>query len=251
MCDRSKFSLLSSLPTFSSFSSNVKGKLIDATLGGRAILLLEITDAVFQRYLNISGDDLHKISRLKTEAAAATAGEVSAKDRYFERPFAIIPGYDLISSIKMHKPSRWMVSRERKDSKSVEWSWLEYIAAGGAVSFTLLAEIFDQVFREAEFIENARKSGYILASFKQRCEASGFNISFPLEFDQSISGKKEAFRKTDDYLPPREQIKRTRTSSITTDTYSSWQFTGILQAETRIRLELASVSGSWDSTRSA
>ena len=232
------FVSLSSLSSFRRLSTHARHVLSHITFD-RAVLINEVSDFVINKKLGLAQSDIDIIHLVQAGAANTAKADISRCDRFFLSPFRL-------SSYQGRKISHFeSVLNHRPEG----WNWIEYIAAGGECNFTLLANIFELVFKEKEHIQSMAKT-IQLFTFEDRCKASGLNISMPAVCDQSFTTTKEVYRRGQ-HLPPRERIKRMKLSLDEAPPDAPWQFIGVLQGEARIRLELISIAKSWDSTRSA
>ncbi len=119
MSDLLGFTLLASIGRFDSLSEQCRATLNAATLG-RAVLLLEITDAVLSNKLRVVEPDFGVVKDIQAEIANRCAKEKDIPHKYFREPFRVIPGaygrWVHLESILAHRPPHM--------------SWLEYVAAG-------------------------------------------------------------------------------------------------------------------------
>ena len=235
-----RFTPLSEQGLFSSLSSEGQ-RILSVATHNRVVLIHEISEFVLQHRLGLKHEDYLIAKRIRHATREVALSEENIDYKFFEFPHYQEDNETLLESILRHKP--------------VGWTWAEYHSAGGAISFWTLSLIFDELFKETEHIARLAKSGRKLYHFKARCEASGLPYTLPINYDQSFTDRKSVHRRSD-YIKPRDRIKRLKTdaefvSSQAPNNDTPWQYTGILQNEARIRLEMAAISHSWTSTRSA
>ena len=236
-----KFTTLDSQPHYQDLSINDQKILRDATYN-RAVLLGEISLPVLSEVLNISKTSLQVVSRMTRLISSQLSATEGQDDRRFMPP---IPKEVADRNLSFYEYTR--------ATRPTGWTWVQFIAAGAEVNFCHLSATLLEVFKETKHLSECRDRGTILHSFESRCKASGYPIEQAILFDQSTEENKIT-RRTD-LGKPVDIIKRIRRINNTKgglgDKAIPWSFIGHLDSEHRFRLSLASVSKSWESTRSA
>jgi hypothetical protein len=236
------FTPLSQFLSNSNVPPSTVNDLVLAT-SNRAVLLLEVTDFVLTRHFKLSKPAVAEVHRVKCRIAAACHAEVDKPGKY-------MPVLGMSKSTKKFSET---VSDLRL-AHNRHMTWLEYMAAGGTMSGHHLSSVLECVFQEKQHIEICRSIGMNVFSFKDKCVASGLAHLVPAaEVDQSpgcVMGRRPLG------LPPREKITAMSSGKISAEhetivASTPWLFSGVLEAESRIRVHLSSFPKSWMAVRSA
>ena len=204
-----------------------KEELIDVC-SDRAVLLPELHETVLQTHLHISGDELITVRGVARTVLYELAHEVDTPGKYIPRVLHRgAQNYDV-----------WL-----SETRPKHWTWLEMVASGVAVNGWHMGVALSCVFEEAEAIQADRHS-----LFQHRCRASGLEQLLPTAIvDRS---KQDTADRRFSRGPPRKRIRSIH-STVRRPSETCWRFTGHLQNEAQLRTQLASIEGSWASTRSA
>ena len=234
--DNVGFVVVSELGSFHELSCGAQTEIARASKG-RAALIPEITDHVAKRHLNFDERDLKTFIKMRLEVESVIpSGERSCSLKFFDQP--------------LYRTTRGIMD-DICDQCPKNWHWAEYVAAGGARSFHVLATMIEDIFKENDWVDLKRRYGRKVGTFADRCRSSGINLTLPIIVDESESGRHKAIRRATRMTPTARIDMMKREGEIPHEYEVPWQYKGILEDEYRIRMTLASVVGSWDSTRSA
>ena len=132
------------------------------------------------------------------------------------------------------------------------WTWLELLAAGSLLTSAAVAIALEEIFLECSHIAATQLGTSPKFTFAQRCEVSGCRLLQPLvNLDETVdvSGSarwSEGPRKRM-ALVASELLKPPQPTEVP---LLAWRFPGHLALERGLRLQAASIKGSWKTTRS-
>ena len=229
----SPFVKLSSLPSLNLVQSvSDRSKLVRATKD-RAVLLVHISDHVLVHHLHVSC--LIEVHKVQADISMRRLSDEERKDKFLP---------DMSSALSFHD--------RVSDSRPPGVSWLTWMAMGGEVTGSFLADAMSFVFDETSHLEKLRVQGVVLHPFRDRCWSSGCpDLCPPMCVDKSdpnYEGRRERVR-------PRDRIASLQFSSKACPDPAKlqtvgWEYVGVLENEARIRLHLSTVPKGWPTVQS-
>jgi hypothetical protein len=214
----------------------------------RSVLLGELPDSLWLLLLDrglMKFADLQPVKAARDLAKSETRPEESLRpDRY------------LASECRFENSDSYYSFSSRVNAcRSHSWTWLEHLAARGPMSGWAVAEVLEEVFLESTTL-SSRKLAYannfrrLPFTFAERCAVSGCSeLQGPVSLDTSV----DVSRAPSWQHAPRARLavlaKSLRSVPRSDLPLEAWRFRGHLLAEQVLRSELASIQGSWKSSR--
>ncbi len=217
--------------------------------------MAEFPDSLFLRLQGQGWCCQNEVDLLRRWRAAARATAPLAE---VQDPLRFLPGKcDRALWESSQLDVSWQVRSH--SARPANWTWLEYISAGGAVSGSAIATALDEIYLEAATIADRcrlrTKSSIVQGpfTFSERCQQS--DCAF-LDIVHALDeGGQEADCSDLAIMGPRAKIARlTEDMSGATGRGNwhpmAWRFAGHLAEERSRRLAAASIKGSWRCVKS-
>ena len=129
-----------------------------------------------------------------------------------------------------------------KSLKPAKWGWVELMAAGVNLTGSQTAQAINEIYEEPVYVKAT-----LMDSCADRCTASGLQALIP-----TVNLQAEAEGSTVKRLnrgPPKNRLKEAAHQEHPQG-LSCWRFTGHIQQELAIRLQLSTIPGSYTSVAS-
>ena len=223
-----------SLVPISQLSSNDRASLVHATRD-RAVLLLEIHDYVLRHHLKMSQEVMNIIVDLQVRIADACPEEAVCPKRFAYR---LAPGRNFRDRVFNARPPNM--------------TWLTWMATGSPMTAAFLADALCFVHDERKHVQAIRDKGHKVALYSDRCASSGMTELRPAV---NMDKGSDQFKLPRDRMKPRDRIASLRYVQPSEDVLAAraavqWEYRGVLEHEARLRLQLATIPGSWTCVRS-
>ncbi len=222
-------SIFSQCPQSIRLSSHEKSVLVTASRD-RAVLLTEIHDFVLLHHLGLPQISVDQVHELQAHIADKCPDEMVSNQRF---AYKLAPGRLYIDKVSNARPPAM--------------SWLTWMATGSPVTAGQVAEALNFVFDEEKHVQKLNNNGHKVSTFHKRCASSGMAELRPAV---NLDKGSDLFKVPRERMRPRERILSLRYVSPSEDVLAErkdvqWEYRGVLEQEARLRLQLATIPGSW------
>ena len=229
----SVFTLLTSIfslcPQSINLSSHEKSTLVAASRD-RAVLLLEIHDFVLLHHLHLPQRSVDHVHDLQSFIADKCPDEMMSNQKF---AYKLAPGRYFKDKVANSRPPAM--------------SWLTWLATGSPITSGQVADALYFVFDEENYVRKLRDHGHKVATYSQRCASSGMSELRPAV---NLDKGSDLFKVPRERMKPRDRIASLRYVAPSEDVLVKrkdvpWEYRGVLEQEARLRIQLATIPGSW------